>query len=56
MKVTLNGEAVVDANLDEHKDKEAEHPGIQRTTGHIGLQNHDTPMAFRNIRVRPALD
>ena len=52
VQVTLNGEVVVDANLDEHKDKEADHPGIKRTTGHIGLQNHDTRMDFRNIRVR----
>ncbi len=52
VKVTLNGIVVVDANLDDHKDKEATHPGLKRTTGYIGLQDHGTPVAYRNIRIR----
>jgi hypothetical protein len=50
--VKLNDTAIVDANLDEHKDKEAEHPGILRKTGHLGLQNHGTRLDFKDIRIR----
>ena len=52
VEVTLNGTPIVDANLDEHKDKEGPHPGINRASGYVGLQNHGTPMEFRNIRLR----
>ena len=52
VKVKLNGTPIVDAKLDEHPDKVAEHPGIKRSSGHIGLQNHGTRLDFRNIRVR----
>jgi len=52
VQVTLNGTQVVDANLDEHLDKAEGHPGIKRTTGHIGLQNHGSRLDYRNIRIR----
>jgi hypothetical protein len=52
VKVKLNGTPIVDAKLDEHPDKVAEHPGIKRASGYIGLQNHGTRLDFRNIRVR----
>lgn len=52
VKVVLNGTPIVDANLDQHPDKEAEHPGIKRGKGHLGLQNHGTRLDYRNIRVR----
>jgi len=52
VKVTLNGMELVDADLTAHPDKEAEHPGIKRTTGRIGLQNHSTEVDFRNVRIR----
>jgi len=52
VKVTLNGTPIVDANLDEHPDKLAEHPGIKRSSGFVGLQNHGTRLDFRNVRVR----
>ena len=52
VRVELNGTPIVDANLDEHKDKEAEHPGIKRDKGYVGLQNHGTRLDFRNIRLR----
>ncbi len=51
VKITLNGMVIVDANLDEHKDKEASHPGLLRKTGFIGLQNHGTRLDYRNIRI-----
>jgi hypothetical protein len=51
VKVTLNDMVIVDANLDDHKDKEASHPGLKRTTGFIGLQNHGTRLDYKNIRI-----
>lgn len=52
IQVTLNGERIIDGDLSEHLDKIKDHPGLQRLKGYIGLQNHDTPMYFRNILVR----
>lgn len=52
VKVVLNGTPIVDANLDQHPDKEAEHPGIKRDKGYVGLQNHGTRLDYRNIRLR----
>jgi hypothetical protein len=54
IKVTLNGHVIVDANLDDVKDPEVlkRHPGLQRTTGHIGLLGHNSPVEFRNLRVK----
>jgi hypothetical protein len=59
--VTLNGTVIVDANLDDHKDrvkpnpdkKQAGHPGLDRPRGHIGLQSHGSRVEFRNIVLKP---
>ncbi|MGA8183165.1 MAG: DUF1080 domain-containing protein [Terriglobia bacterium] len=54
IRVTLNGTAIVDANLDDVTDPEVlkKHPGLARTTGHIGFLGHGTHVDFRNIRVK----
>jgi hypothetical protein len=52
VKVALNDTPIIDANLDSYKDKEATHPGLKRTRGYVGLQNHGTRLEFRNIRIR----
>jgi hypothetical protein len=54
IKVTLNGTVIVDANLDDVKDAAvlAKHPGLARTTGHIGLLGHHSRVEFRNMRVK----
>lgn len=52
VKVTLNGTEIVNTRLDQHPDREAEHPGIKRDKGYLGLQNHGSRLDFRNIRVR----
>jgi hypothetical protein len=49
ISVTINGEKVVDANLDNHSQHEKEHPGLKRTKGHVGLQSHDGRVEFRRI-------
>jgi lysophospholipase L1-like esterase len=52
VSVKVNTVPVVDANLNDHLDKIAEHPGLKRTEGYIGLQNHSTRVDFRNLRIR----
>lgn len=54
VKVTVNGKVTVDADLDKvtNLDTLAQHPGLQRTEGHIGFLGHGDPIDFRNIRLR----
>ncbi len=52
VRVTLNDVLIVIANQDEHPDKLAEHPGLKRYEGYIGLQNHESRLDYRNIRIR----
>jgi hypothetical protein len=53
--VKLNGTIIVDANLDEIRDEAVlqKHPGLKRSTGHIGFLGHGARVEFRNIRIRP---
>ncbi len=54
VKVVLNGETVVDADLATVKDAAVlkKHPGLRRPSGCIGLLGHGTHVEFRNIRIR----
>ncbi len=52
VKVSLNGTQIVDADLTAHPDKLPTHPGLKRTTGYLGLQNHGSRLDYRNIRIR----
>ena len=54
IKVTLNGMVLVDANLDDVTDPAIlkKHPGLARTTGHIGFLGHGSRVEFRNIRIK----
>lgn len=54
IKNSLNGEVIVDVNLDDVKDPEVlqKHPGIANKTGHIGFLGHGTRVEFRNIRLK----
>jgi Domain of Unknown Function (DUF1080) len=54
IKVILNGAVIVDANLDDVKDLAVlkKHPGLARTSGHIGLLGHHSRVEFRNLRVK----
>ena len=56
IKVILNGTVILDGDLTPFRkngtpDKH-DHPGIHRTTGHIGFLGHGSPLQFRNIRVK----
>jgi 3-keto-disaccharide hydrolase len=54
--VKLNGETIVDANIQkasahgtiDHRN----HPGLKRTTGHIGFCGHGDHVEFRNLRIK----
>ncbi|HXY38627.1 MAG TPA: family 16 glycoside hydrolase [Vicinamibacteria bacterium] len=56
VSVVVNGATVVDADIDaasaggtmDHR----EHPGLQRTSGHLGFLGHGSIVAFRNLRVK----
>lgn len=56
VKVILNGETILDGDIKQasasgtmdHK----EHPGLQRSSGHIGFLGHGDVLRFRNIRVK----
>jgi hypothetical protein len=54
IRVTLNGVVINDANLDEVKDPALlkQHPGLARTSGHVGFLGHGTRVEFRNIRIK----
>jgi hypothetical protein len=56
IKITLNGEAILDGNVKEASkngtlDKK-DHPGLNRHTGHIGFLGHGSELKFRNIRIK----
>jgi hypothetical protein len=58
IKVILNGTTIVDADIAEFRDGKKTldgqaHPGLKRTTGHIGFLGHGDEVHFRNIRVKP---
>lgn len=54
VKVVLNGQVILDVNMDDVTDPEIlkEHTGLQRKTGHIGFLGHNEPVQFRNIRIK----
>jgi hypothetical protein len=54
VSVRLNGTMIVDADLDSMKDPETlrKHPGLARTTGHIGFLGHRSHVEFRNVRLK----
>lgn len=54
VSIRLNGVVVVDADLDSEKDPAVlkQHPGLARSTGHIGFLGHRSLVEFRNIRIK----
>lgn len=56
IKVTLNGTVITEGDLAAASangtvDKR-EHPGLKRTSGHIGFLGHGDTLFFRNIRIK----
>ena len=56
IKIVLNGEILVDCDLDEVTKNgtldKTEHPGLKRTAGHIGFLGHGDRVDFRNVRIK----
>jgi len=54
IRVTLNGTVILDANLEAIKEPQVfeKHPGLARSTGHIGFLGHGSRVEFRNIRIK----
>ncbi len=54
IRVTLNGVIILDNDLGIVKEPEVlkKHPGLLRTSGHVGFLGHGTRVEFRNIRIR----
>ena len=56
VRVILNGETIVDANVAETSKNGTpdgkKHPGLKRTEGHIALLGHGSVILFRNIRLK----
>jgi hypothetical protein len=56
VKVTLNGTVIQDVDLDEAAKggtlSGKDHPGLRRTTGHIGFLGHGDHVAYRDIRIK----
>src|SRR5688572_22788829 len=52
--VKVNGQTIVDANLDDVKDEAVlkKHPGLKREKGHIGFLGHGARVEFRNLRIK----
>ena len=56
IKVILNGETIVDADLDKASTPQTidgrDHPGLKRDRGHICFCGHGAEVWFRNLRVK----
>jgi hypothetical protein len=52
VKVVLNGERIIDTNVEFYPYKFEAHPGLTRRHGYIGLQSHGSRIEFRNIRIK----
>ena len=58
IKVTLNGEVIVDGDIAEASKNNTqtadhrEHPGLLNPSGHIGFLGHGSPLKFRNLRIK----
>jgi hypothetical protein len=54
VRVTMNGSIVIDDSLDIVREPEVlkEHPGVKRTSGHVGFLGHKSLVEFRNVRIK----
>ena len=56
VKVILNGTTILDGDIAKASENgtpdHEKHPGLKNKKGHIGFLSHDTPLHFRNIRIK----
>jgi hypothetical protein len=51
VQVVLNGETILDVNLDEVSKNHPKHEGVKRRAGHIGWLGHGDKVSFKNIQI-----
>lgn len=51
LKVELNGEIILRANLDDMAKKFPNHQGVKRRAGHLAFLGHGDKVSFRNINI-----
>ncbi len=58
IKVTVNGQVIVDGNLNSVTDPEVlrAHPGMLRARGHVGFLGHNSHVEFRDFRLKEMPD
>jgi len=54
IRVTVNGVIILDSSLEIIREPEVlkKHPGVRRTSGHVGFLGHGSQLWFRNIRIK----
>jgi hypothetical protein len=52
VQITVNDKKIVDTSVEYYPHKYDKHPGLKRTRGYIGLQDHGSRIEFRDIKVR----
>jgi Domain of Unknown Function (DUF1080) len=50
--VEQNGKELVNANLDDYKEKFEKHPGLKRDKGRVGFQSYNIRVEFRNVWIK----
>ncbi len=51
VKVVLNGETILEANLEQLSEKNPKHEGVKRRAGHIAWLGHGDKVSYKNIQI-----
>ncbi|MES2982707.1 MAG: DUF1080 domain-containing protein [Verrucomicrobiota bacterium] len=51
VQVVLNGETILEANLEQLSEKDPKHEGVKRRSGHIGWLGHGDKVSYKNIQI-----
>jgi hypothetical protein len=51
VQVVLNGETILEANLDQLSEKNPKHEGVKRRAGHIAWLGHGDKVSYKNIQI-----